>query len=74
MKRTIRLVGICEGRHPLSRPGDRCYHSFGDHVIEGVVNLFLVLYGCLPPSVLDWGYVRVSPDGLGTGHVAGCIK
>ena len=67
-------MGICEGRHPLGRQGDRCYYSLGDHVVKGVFNLFLVLYGYLPPGVLDWDYVRVSPDGVGTGHVANCIK
>ena len=39
MKGTIRLVGVCEGRHPLCRPGDRCYNSFGNHVIKGALNL-----------------------------------
>ena len=24
--------------------------------------------------MLDWGYVRVSPDGIGAMHVASCVK
>ena len=74
MKGTIRLRGLCEGRYQLGGLGDRCYHSLGDHVIGGALSLLLVLYGYLPPSVLDWGYVRISPDGIYTGYVANCIK
>ena len=74
MKGTIRSVAVHEGRHPLSRWGDRYYHSLGNHVIEGVLSLFLVLYGYLPPCMLDQGYIRVGPDGVGTRHVAEYIK
>ena len=72
MKGTIRFVGVCKGR--LSRLGGRHNHSLGDHVIEHALNLFLVLFGYLPSSVLDWGYIRVSPDSVGTGHVGDGIK
>ena len=74
LKETIRLVVISKERHLLGRPGDRCYHPLCDHVIEGVLYLISVLYGYLPLGMLDGVYVRVGPDGIGTGHVADCVK
>ena len=74
MKGTIRCVGISEGRHPLGRPGDRHYHPLGNHVIKDVLYLLSVFYGYLPLGMLDQGYVRVSPDGIGTRNVADCVK
>ena len=41
-----------------------------DHVIEGMLNLFLVLYGYLSLGMLDRGDGRVSPDGICTRLVA----
>ena len=49
----MRLAGVHEGRYPLSRPRDRGYDSLGDHVIEGVLYLLLVLYQYLSVGVLD---------------------
>ena len=67
-------MGISEGRHPLSRLGDRHYHSMGDHVVKGADNLLLVLYWYLSYGMLEQGYARVGPDGIGSGHVADCVK
>ena len=36
--------------------------------------MILVLYGYLIPVVLYWGNGRVSPDGIGPGHVANGVK
>ena len=74
MKGNTRLVGISEGRHPLGRLGDRCHHYLSDHIIEGELCLLSVLYGYLPFGMLDQGSVRVSHDGIGTGHVGNCVK
>ena len=54
MKGTIRLVGLIEGRHPLSRLGDRHYHPLSNQVIKGVLYLFSVLYGYLPLGMFNW--------------------
>ena len=67
-------MGISEGRHPLHRPGDRSYHSLGNHVIVGVLNLLLLFYGHLPSHMLDWGIISISPGGVGSRHVANCVK
>ena len=74
MKGTIRLAGIGKRRHPLGKLGDRCYHPLCDHVIEDALYLLSVLYGYPPSGMLDGGYIRVGPDGIGTGHVANCVK
>ena len=61
MKGTIRLAGVCEGRHPLGRLGNRCNHPLSNHVVKGVLYLLSVLYGYLPLGMLGKGYVRASP-------------
>ena len=71
---TIRLVGISEGRYPLSRLGDRHNHSLLDHLVKCALYLLTVLYGNPLPVVLDRGNARVSPDGLGPEHIAYSIK
>ena len=73
-KGTIRLLGISEGRYPLSRLEDRYYHPHSNHVIEGALYLLSVLYGYLPSCMLDWGYVRVGPDGISARHDTNCVK
>ena len=45
-----------------------------NHIVQGVVNLFPVLYGYLLPGMLDWGDESVSPDGIGSRHVAYGVK
>ena len=50
---TIRFVWIGEGRYPFGWPGDSCYHPLVEHVIEGVLSLFLVLDRYLLLGVLD---------------------
>ena len=65
MECTIRLVGVHSGRHPLSWLGDRSNHAFNDHIIKGLLDLFPVLYGYLPPGMLNRGDGMVSPDGIG---------
>ena len=67
---TIRLVGVCKGQYPFSRPRNRGYNALGDHVIEGALYLLSVLYGYPPLVILDWQDKRVGPDGICTGHVA----
>ena len=67
-------MGISEGRHPFSRLGERCYLSLSNHVIECALYLLSVLYRYLPLGMLDQSSVRVSPDGIGTGHIANCVK
>ena len=47
---------------------------FGDHVIQGVLYMFLVLYGYLPLGVLDQQNGRVSPHGICVGHVVYCVE
>ena len=74
MKGTIRLSGISEGRHLLGGLGDRHYHPSSNHVVKGSLYLLLVLYGYLPSGMPDGGYVRVGPDGIGSGHVDNCVK
>ena len=74
MKGTIRLLEISEGRHPLSRLRDRCYHPLSDQVIKGALYLLSVLYGYLPFGMLDGGYVGVGPHGISSSHVANCVK
>ena len=54
-KCTIRLAGVCQGQYPLIRLGDRSHNTFGDHVIEGVLILILVVCGYFPSGVLDRG-------------------
>ena len=67
---TIRLVEVHQGRHPLSRWTDIGHVSLGDHVIKGLLYLVSVLYGHFPTGMLNRGNGRVSPDGIGTWHVA----
>ena len=50
---TIRLMGVCLGRHPHGQLGDRSNHAFIEHITEGALNLFPVLYEYLPLGVLD---------------------
>ena len=52
-KGTIMLGRVSEGRHPLRRSGDRCYHSLVDHVIKGVLCQLLLLCWYLPLGILD---------------------
>ena len=52
---TIRLIRVCEGQYPLSRPRHWGYDTLGDHVIQCALYLLSVLYGYLPMGVLDWG-------------------
>ena len=47
MEGTIRFVGMNLPWYPFSRPGDRCYDAFCDHVIEGVLYLLPVFNGTL---------------------------
>ena len=54
--------------------GQKSHHAFIDHIIEGALNLFPVLYWYLPLGMLDRGDSRVSPDGIGARHVAYCIE
>ena len=65
---------VCKGWYPLSRPGNRSYNTFVDHVIKGVLNLFSVLHEHLPLGRLDWGNGGVSPDSVNSIHVAYGIK
>ena len=69
MKGTIRLVGACEGRYPFGRPGDSAIAPLATMTlrVHSIFSHFSM--GTFPPSVLDQGYVRVSPNGVGTWHV-----
>ena len=74
MQDTIRLVWIGEGRYPFGRSGDKGNHPLVNHVIKGLLNLFLILDRHLLPGTLYRGNRRVSPDGLGPRHIAYGVK
>ena len=71
---TIRLVRVHEEQYPLSWARHRSYNTLGDHVVEGLLNLLSVLDGDLPLGLLDWGYGRVGPDGIGPRYVANGVE
>ena len=61
--------GVCEGKYPISRLGDRCNHSLLNCLVEIVLYLLPVLNGNLPLGMLDRGNAKVSPDGVSPRHI-----
>ena len=60
---SIGLMGVSEGRYPLSQMGDQSNDAKCDHVIQGV------LYGCGTPWVPSSGHVRWGDEGVSMNDV-----
>ena len=74
MQGTIRLIQVGEQQYPLGWLGNWCSDSLSNHVIEHPFDLFPVFYGYLALGMLHWDNRRVSPDGVGTRHIANGVK
>ena len=74
MQGTICLPGIGEGRYPLSQLGEWGIVSEGDHLVQGLLDLVMVVNGYLPLGMLDRGNRQVSMDCICAGHVSYGVK
>ena len=59
---------------PGSRSRNWCDHTFKDHFVQGLFNLFFIFYWNLAPGMLNRGNRSICPDGIGPGHVTCSVK
>ena len=71
---TISLVGGMLGKMPSWLAGRQGQLHPCQPYYQGVLDLFLVLYRYLPLGMLDRSDGWVSPDGIGTRHVAYSVQ
>ena len=70
----IRFMGIGQQRYTGGWSRNRGNHAFHNHFVEGLFDLFAILYWYLPPGMLNRGKGWVSPDGVGPRHVTYSVK
>ena len=65
---------ISQWWHPGSWFWNWSNNSFQDHFIQHFFNLFPIFYRDFALGMLHWRKGRVSPDGIGPGHVTYSVK
>ena len=69
-----RIVEVGQAGYPFHRFGYLGNDFEVDHVLQGFLYLFMVLYGHFPVGVLNRGYGGVCVYGVGAEHISNCVK
>ena len=74
MEGAIGLLGVGQGRYSFCQLGDCSNDSECDHVVQGLLDLVVVLDGYLHQTYWTGENAGVSRVGVCTGHVSYCVK